>query len=627
MPESVGPFNYYKTREIYKNFAGGLVTDPPPHDLGPTELRAVRNLLMRPRGFLQLRTGQRMALSTSAVPDGITRFRTGSLVRLIVAAGGSIVSYNESTGVPQTLLSGAASGVRYTFATMYDRVFWVNGAGVVESWDGIAAAATAVGIVPPATAVGIPSGQSENPDRLTPCYYYVTFQNARGVESNPSPISVPINRVPPRYIDLPGQHTGTNLNSIPVSTDPQVTVKNLYRVGGGFDVPFRLAQIPNATTDYTDHLPNGYVSSITLSFSHDAPPAGATILFPSKTRLFLVVGNSVYVSSLGQPDYFPLTVTDPAVDGKAFDVEPDAENPIVALSGSGSDVLIARRRNCYIFSGDNDDNFTLGKICDVGCIAARSLVQCVDTAVWLSGDGMVWSVGASGPVCLTHESIARTLEAIPISDLPLACATYFRHQYHLCIPGNVGTGRACTYLVYDFRVSGWTDLSAAYMNASQIYSDTGLSDTNELYVATAAGFFDQSGAAAIGVVAALGPATTAGYSQSVDFDVWSGDLEFSRPDWIKRIYSVIIRGRLTPGTGTAPTLTLYARNASDSDTDAVSVSYPLTSTGGASGTLLATTVNAGITGQRLSWRLQGSASVFELEGVEITPIFIREHRQ
>lgn len=110
--------------------------------------------------------------------------------------------------------------------------------------------------------------------------YYVTFGNDLGHESNPSPASESIT------FAMAG---GPLLTGIPFSSDPQVTRRHIYRVGGSVLTPQRV------TTIYDNLLISSWIDDVTVDVQqvlniempadHDRPPGCYGLMGPYFGRL------------------------------------------------------------------------------------------------------------------------------------------------------------------------------------------------------------------------------------------------------------------------------------------------------------------------------------------------------
>ncbi len=434
-------------------------------------------------------------------------------------------------------------------------------------------------------------------DGINPVSYYVTYVTAENIESNPSAKTTAIER--------DGLAFDVDLSAIPVSPDARVTQRNIYRIGGNLSRATLVGTISdNTTTVFTDTTPDADAGNVQISFSRDRPPAGLFALTVNKQRLIAANESEVYVSSLARPDYFPLEFSDPNIDGARFKM-PDPSDPIVALGSTGSATLIGTRRAMYILQGQDADQMSINKIAEVGIIAARTLVMCRSTALWLAPDGMVWSVGSGEPEPV-GKKIERTLDAIPRALLSGACAAYHRDRYILCVPG-AGSGDPPIVLALDFRSGEWVDLSHVSMAATQMLAASdGAGDLDELLIATAAGYRTAAAAATFsGIVSVLADGTTA----TLPVELRSAAVMPNGSAWRTRVDNVLVRGRCTAKATEFVYLTVHAGS--------VSRSYALSDNTTESSVLLRRRVDPALSGRDVWWEITGNASLFELEQVSI----------
>jgi len=131
-----------------------------------------------------------------------------------------------------------------------------------------------LGIEAPISAPTLAEGVAGN---LTGTFKYVVTYMRSGnfmVESNPSPESSPIT-VSAKKIDL---------SVIPVSSDPKVDKKRIYRTTAGGAIFFWIADIANATTAYEDNI-----TELGAQLSYDRfPPPVAVCAEVWDDRLWLV---------------------------------------------------------------------------------------------------------------------------------------------------------------------------------------------------------------------------------------------------------------------------------------------------------------------------------------------------
>jgi hypothetical protein len=611
------------------DFSGGLKTYPPPYKLGESAMRELNSLLVSPHASLELVEGQtNFFASISGVPiRAMTRATvSGGMERFVYAveeslSANGVFSYNEDTLTTSqvsvlTLLQGSR------FVLFDSKVIWIGRDSVffgqvkVYVWDGNSV--SELGVTPPATAataaIASPSDPSDAIVAIAsdPVYYWVTYFNpSTGVESNPTTIDgifTPSNSLYQGSLSDPFQ---VDLTAIPSNG---VSWRRIYRQGGGLPSPRRIAQLSNTgTTTYTDNLPNFQaIDREAMSFSHDAPPIfldlGPSYILSHKRRLLIFNDTTVYISSLGEPYYFPQIITFPQTDGQVLPIDGDLQNPIVSACPIGGAVFIGRRKDCWMLSGEDTDTFVLGGVCTIGCIAALSLVACGDIPVWLAPDRQVWAMTGTGPAKLS-EDIQDTLKAISLEDAALACACYHRNNYLLSFPDRGdGTG---LLLIYDFDTKVWYEHSRPYTIARYLYGDTGASDGDEVLIATTEDFTNIGGGAYVGVVRLFTDAVS-----NLDLFIKSGDLLFDMPHTDKKIANIRVLGTLdTPGSEVV-TLTITAiKERKDGTATTTSASFPLIQN--TEGVLLDTDVPAGIVGQRIWYSIGGVANTFKLDVIEL----------
>jgi hypothetical protein len=582
---------------------------------------AMQNLIVSYLGRLQLRGGMHaVTTDVGSPPQGFARFFSPTLERLMVAADGAIQSFNEQDGTDSQVSFGGNPNNPIDFVSLYGEVYWADGENPPLKWDGNAPSAYQLGIIAPTeepegTGGGAGPLNSTNTG-TSPYIYYLTFVSATGVESNPSP--------PSSGITVTNQVI--NVISIAISDDPQVTQRNLYRVGGA-NTEIRLVTTINDNTSsiYTDSTADTNVPLTQAVFNHDIVDPSVGFFFAHKNRLW-GAGSSTFpyrlwFSSYGQPDYFPLSTVDPVNDGGFLDIDPDFSDPIIALAPLGSLLLIARRRTMYICEGDTVDAenpFTFRKVADFGCIAHRSLVLCRNSALFLGVDGLVYQVtdDQPTPLSLPLESLLKSVDPL---DLAGACAAYGDQRYYLFIPG-ADASTAPVNIVYDFRTSSWTDFSDPHLGATALYSQPGGGNIPELLFATKAGYTQPDGSSYNGIMSALNSSdvnpTTVHWK--------SPDFELGRPTWTKRAKNLRMEGILAipdPVDGGGATVTVRAYTPGRTD---ISHTYALTPRDDPGGFWFDSELSADLVGRRLSLEINGYVTAFEFQTVDFSYAYIRE---
>lgn len=593
-----------------RNFSGGLNSSDLAAEIDQGQASSLINLFVDKRGRLRYPGGRRTILPTQgATIQAFRRYYNAEITRLVFAAAGQATAYDEYSGTSQVIGAGLSLMGRVEMANLYDRLFVVDSTGPLRAWYGTGNIVQA-GITPPATQLTLAAATA---GPLTGTYqYYQVFGNAHGLRSNPSPIS-------PGLL-VAGKNI--QIGNIAVSIDPQVTLREIYRLGGdgGASVPRLVATISdNVQTTFLDTVAEGSLSLTQAQFNRDVCLPGGSLVYEHLNRLF-VAGFAnypyrIYYSTLGLPEYFPIIQDDPDLDGGAFDVSPEFGNPVIGLCSTGSAMVIGRPKSVALLLGSSYPTFIQRPVAATGVASHRAMAKCGTRAAWLGNDAMVYRLDQdqTTPLGLPIENKLRDLEGVYLQN---ACAAYVDQRYVLCIPR--GAGQVPVALAYDFRNETWTDLSDLGFAATQMFADASASAGADLLFATAPGYKDPSGAFYSGVVSALTRLDTTNLPVkwgSADFDM--GDTER-----VKRAKSIVVEGNITTPEGAPlPTLTITAILATMMGTEqTVSHSYPLQRT---AGVLLKTTVHPGLEGQTIRLTLEGNITGGEFNLVQLEYAVIR----
>ena len=205
--------------------------------------------------------------------------------------------------------------------------------------------------------------------------YQMTYYNSTtGSESGPSPLSDEF------ALDDGGNVTFT---SLPVSSDPQVTHKRLYRIGGNLTSMTRVVELTNATASYTDVLRDTEVEGTILETAIALQaPAGLKFLTEAYAMLFAALGSQLRFTPIGKPDQWP----------SLYFLEFDAN--ITGLAAVTSGILVFTKFKTYLVTGTGPTSLAQQLISsDQGCIAHESVQVVAGTAMWASTDGICASSG------------------------------------------------------------------------------------------------------------------------------------------------------------------------------------------------------------------------------------------
>lgn len=380
-----------------------------------------------------------------------------------VESGYGALYYNTPGGVPQllTLPAGASLtfGLQYSMVVYGQWCFLVNGVDVPLKIDQNLVV-TYWGIVAPTTA---PTGAATGSGPLTGTYYYtVTFGNGTIQESGQGYNTTTQQTVVSAAIVATSQDI--SLTGIPVSTDPQVTVRNIYRLGGGNGTWNLVGTIDdNTTTTYTDSLADGDVLQTLVVFRQPPLPFKVIEVFQNCIFGYVTTENPgyVYYSNYDEPWGFNLTVQSLPVGNNSLNDQG------VGLAAMGSTLAIINADSLYALYGNNSTNFVTEFIERTGGVASTAVISGYGQAWWLSRQGFyVWS-GNSAAVSISDgnfqvSNIKAIIDSLTDNDLSQATCFIYDRMIGLSFPT-----RNMTY-IYDLRTTAWYPLSIA---SDQFFSD------------------------------------------------------------------------------------------------------------------------------------------------------------
>ena len=313
---------------LSNNF-GGLLNRPEPHLIGPNRAQSLSNVQLY-AGSIKAQQGPGTPVYTG--PAGVYRSAYKFNGTWIASNNTTAYQYVEFQG---KLIRVAAGGVAPQAST--DGITWYN-LGITAPTAG------------PSTA---DSGIAGNPNGTYS--YYVTFVSTLGGESGPSPASSSVTVV---------SHS-INLTAIPVSTDPQVTKRNIYRTGGTVSAISLIATLAdNVTTTLTDNVADVNVGAAIQSTTYAPPPNLEWIAVAPYGSLFGGVGANVYYCQPELPQAWPATnmiqFTENTVGGVPF----------------GGSVFVLTISQGYMIIGDTASGLSLRGIpAPYGCLARDTIVN------------------------------------------------------------------------------------------------------------------------------------------------------------------------------------------------------------------------------------------------------------
>lgn len=267
--------------------------------------------------------------------DGTSQILVATSHGLYRFDNGVFVAIPMPDGLVWTMFPNEVPG----FVVLGDQLYICNGFTPNLRYDG--QTLYRMGITPPPTA---PSASIDGSGVLTGAYKYrVTFYNAdTGQESNPSPVSNTLTLSSQRVL----------LSQLPISADPQVTARRIYRTTANGEVLLFLAQIDdNLTTTFADNNGDGQLDFAIEEFRNSVPPIfGMMALY--RGHIFGVPRRSSRV-------HFSASPLNPAgFDSNDFrDLDPNDGFTITAIHRLYDTVVVFKGNSIWNGAGENRASF------------------------------------------------------------------------------------------------------------------------------------------------------------------------------------------------------------------------------------------------------------------------------
>lgn len=364
---------------------------------------------------------------------------------ITVAGAGQIYwAVAGGTAEPLVLPNPLTPNQLSSFACSLQWVFFTNGVDRPLKIELDTLAVTYWGIDAPTSApVLTNSGTSTMVGTYT---YSITFGNT-SQESSQGAISDPITVV----------DEGIQLIGIPVSSDPQVTQRNIYRTGGSLGQWRLVHTIPdNTTTTYIDTTGDADITGQQLTVYRDPPlPFKAITNHMERIWGFGTPADAsvVYWSNLNEPWGFNnLTGYLPVGENSYNDAA-------VGLTSIGGQLVLMKTKTTYGVFGNTDSNFITNKLFDIGCKSQRSICNAYGIAFWLSNQGVYMYTG-SAPQNISDggyqiSNIKAILDGLTEHDMSEATSFVYDRMFCISLPTLNAT------YVYDMRSQNWFPLSWA----------------------------------------------------------------------------------------------------------------------------------------------------------------------
>lgn len=247
------------------------------------------------------------------------------------------------------------------------------------------------------------------------------------------------------------------LANVPVSSDPQVTKRNIYRMGGGTGTWNYIGTInDNTTTTFTDNVPVGSVGQ-TLVVIRDAPLPFKYIAEHDNCIFgFGTQDNAslVYYSNFDEPWGFNLAIQSLPVGDNSF------TDVAVGLGQAGNVLGLVKNSSLYGVYGNSATSFDVQHIADIGGLSPDAVLSAYGALWYMSRQGSyIWD-GSSEPKNISDggfqkSNIKRILDTMPDVD-KVQCVTWAFDQ----MIGHSFPSLNVSY-IYDMRSQAWYPISWA----------------------------------------------------------------------------------------------------------------------------------------------------------------------
>jgi hypothetical protein len=324
------------------------------------------------------------------------------------------------------------------------------------------------GIIGPTTAPTVGTSAGGN---LTGTYYYAVTYVGQNLGAYTSVVvAVPESSPTPFSAAVTGTNVQINVTNIPVSSDPQVVNKNIYRMGGTIGgTPLLVGTVANAVTAYTDNLADSAVTGYQLVLRRDPAPGWQSIAH-HKGRMwgfgtYSLNGNS---SDLWYSNYLDYTGFNSVT--QVIDCGNNNEGDVaVAIESLDSIMLAFKLKSTYIIYGDTGNDFISRPAFSVGCVVRGSVASGYGSAFWLSADGVyTFSLDAglknisdgspqAGSIRSVVDVILNTVAGTPGFSVR---GFVINRTYCMSVSFGANDSRNITY-VYDTLSGLWTTLPYA----------------------------------------------------------------------------------------------------------------------------------------------------------------------
>ena len=211
-----------------------------------------------------------------------------------------------------------------------------------------------------------------NTDVYTYCYTF--YDNIRGIESQPNPVSKETTRL------------NTKLTGFETTTNSTVDKIRIYRNGGALS-DYTLIEELDYTGNLTSYIDN--YSDIDIAGNHildsldnDVPISGLKYIFEAYAMLFAAKDDKLYYSNIAKPYAWPTT--------NYIDFDAD----ITGIGAVSNGLLVFTKYKTFIITGNSPDGLSKYLLSgSQGCLSHKSIQFVDNNLIWLSSDGICTTNG------------------------------------------------------------------------------------------------------------------------------------------------------------------------------------------------------------------------------------------
>lgn len=430
----------------FADLGGGLNEGQPLSSINPNEATVLRNFY--PFGRKLVRRGGVRLLTTSGNWDenifSMFPLKTstdewtllvGGATKLGKLSGDTIADLPSSLSIP----SGTYPWVWF----QYKNYAYAMRQGQTDLLRADSTSWYTAGMAAPSVAPTIAQGAAGN---LTAANYYgvVTFYNdATGIESNPSPASLVLALAASKMIDW---------SAVQTSSNPFVTSRRLYRtlpnqVGEYFYVG---SIADNFTTTYGSE--NVIIADMgrAVSFDNGLPPTGLRAGCIWRERLFATDGTDLFYSEYLLPECFG--------DESVLSIYPDDGHQIRGVAAFGDRLIIGKTNKMHYLVGADANSFNVLTLSDRhGCMSDLSMKSAEGLLFWYGTGNNFYKTDGNNVVEISTIKLRDTLDAIPdsMAHKVVAAINPALSQYLAAVPQDE-SGYNWKVLVYNYKTDAWT---------------------------------------------------------------------------------------------------------------------------------------------------------------------------